>query len=96
MSVSFLLQITRILHVGNYDDNELHMIYDYLTNIDNDELIAYHCTCSILSYNNDLELILEILDRIITIFEEKEEYEKCSDLQIKKFECIEITKQKTN
>ena len=30
MSFNFLLQATRILHVGNYDEDELIMIYNYL------------------------------------------------------------------
>ena len=33
MSVSFLLQATRILHVGNYDDDEVRMIYDFIKTI---------------------------------------------------------------
>jgi hypothetical protein len=48
-----------------------------------------------LSYENDLELFVEILNKMITILEEKEEYEKCQELQFKKLECDAITKQKT-
>ena len=36
MSVSFLLQATRVLHVGNYDDDQVQMIYDFLRNVDNE------------------------------------------------------------
>jgi predicted peroxiredoxin len=95
MSISFLLQATRILHKGNYDDNEVHMIYDYLKSIDNETLYEYYCTCSVLSYDNDLELFIEILGTAIKVLEEKEKYEKCQALQFKKLECEGIKKQKT-
>ena len=41
MSISFLLQATRVLHVGNYDDDEVRMIYDYIRNVDNDMIFDY-------------------------------------------------------
>lgn len=94
MSVSFLIQATRILHDNDYDDNEVQMIYDYLKTIDNDTLFEYFCTCTIINYDNDLELFVEILDRMIIILEEKEEYEKCHDLQFKKLECKAIKNKK--
>jgi hypothetical protein len=95
MSFNFLLQATRILHVGNYDEDELVMIYNYLIALDNDILNDYNNTCTILSYDNDLILYMEILDTAITIFEEREEYEKCQLLKDKKEESINITKNKT-
>ena len=90
MSVSFLLQVTRILHKGNYDENELFMVYDYLKTIDNEVIIEYNYSSSILSYDTDLDLFIEILDRTIEILVEKEEYEKCQILQNKKNECLII------
>jgi hypothetical protein len=41
MSFNFLLQATRILHVGNYDEDELIMIYNYLIALDNEILNEY-------------------------------------------------------
>ena len=75
MSVSFLLQVTRIIHKKNYDSNDVQMIYDYLKNMDTETLTDYFNTCTVLSYPNDLELFLEILDKMISILEEQEEYE---------------------
>ena len=94
MSVSFLLQATRVLHVGNYDDDEVQMIYDFLRNVDNELILEYNSRCTILSYENDLELYVEIIDAMLSILEEKEEYEKCQILKNKKEECIKIIKQK--
>ena len=90
MNFNFLLQATRVLNVGNYDEEELTMIYDFITSLDNDILNDYNNTCTILSYDNDLELYIEIIDSLILVFEEREEYEKCAKLKKKKEESIKI------
>ena len=93
-TITFLLQATRILHVGNYDEDELRMIYDFTTQLDNVVLNEYLNNTTILSYNNDLELYVEILQSLIDIFEEREEYEKCNLLKIKIDESIKLIKTK--
>ena len=90
MSINFLLQATRVLSFGNYDDVELSMTYNYLTALDNEILNDYFNTCTILAYNNDLELYIEIVETLIIVFEEREEYEKCAKLIRKKEESIKI------
>jgi len=95
-SFSFLLQATRVLHIGNYDDEELKMIYGYVTSLDNDILNDYYNTCTLLTYYNDLELYIEIVEALIYIYEENEEYEKCIILKNKKEESIKITRLKKN
>jgi hypothetical protein len=83
MTFTFLLQATRVLHKGNYDENELIMIYNFITGVDNQILNDYYNTCTIISYDNDLQLYVEILDELIKIFEEREEYECCEILKNK-------------
>jgi hypothetical protein len=95
MSFNFLIQATRVLDRNNYDEDELKMIFDYVMSIDNEILIDYFNTCSILSYNNDLELYLEIVDSLIKIYEEREEYENCELLLIKKDESTIIMNKNT-
>lgn len=95
MSVNFLLQSTRVLHNDNYDENELEMISNFMVAVDNEILNEYNSTCTILSYDNDLQLYIEILDALIVIFEEREEYEKCEMLKDKKDDAIEIIENKT-
>ena len=90
MSVNFLLQATRIIHIGNYDDTETRMIYDYLRNIDNVTLNDYFLTNTVLNYKNDLELYVEVINNMIKIMESEEEYEKCQILFNKKKESIDI------
>jgi len=92
MSINFLLQAIRILHIGNYDDTEIRMIYDYLRNLDNVVLNAYFNTNSVLQYGNDLELYIEVIDKTIKVLEDKEEYEKCQILLNKKEESLDIMK----
>ena len=88
--MNFLLQATRVLHVGNYDEEELKMVYEFIVNLDNEILNDYNNTCTIVSYDNDLQLYVEIIDSLILIFEEREEYEKCQVLKNKKDEAIII------
>jgi hypothetical protein len=63
--------------------------------VDNEILNDYNNTCTILSYDNDLQLYVEILDSLILIFEEREEYEMCVILKNKKVESIKIKENKT-
>ena len=94
MSINFLLQAVRIIHIGNYDDTEIRMIYDYLRNLDNSVLFDYFNSYSVLQYNNDLEFCVEVIDKMIKILEDKEEYEKCQALLNKKKESLDIIKLK--
>lgn len=92
MSINFLLQATRIIHIGNYDDTETRMIYDYLRNLDNATFIEYLNTYSVLNYNHDLEFCIEVIDKTIKVFEVEEDYEKCQVLLDKKKQAEKITK----
>lgn len=90
MSINFLLQAVRIIHIGSYDDSEIRMIYDYLRNLDNVILNDYFNSHTVLQYSNDLEFCVEIIDNVIKIYEAKEEYEKCQSLLIKKEVALSI------
>jgi hypothetical protein len=94
MSFNFLIQATRVLDKEGLNEIELEMIYVYVISLDNDILNDYNNTCTILSYDNDLELYIEILNSLIKIYEEKEEYEKCSSLMQKKEDAIIIIENK--
>ena len=95
MNLNFLLQATRVLSVNNYDEDELIMIFNFMTAIDNEILNDYNMSCSVMIYNNDLELYVEILDALINIFEDREEYEKCQLLIDKKEESLIILEKNT-
>jgi hypothetical protein len=95
MTSNFLLQAMRVLHVGNYDEDELVMVTNFMVAVDNEILNDYNNTCTILTYDNDLELYVEILDALISIFEDREEYEICSVLKEKKEDAEIIIENKT-
>ena len=90
MPSNFLLQSTRVLHNDNYDEDELEMITNFMVAVDNEILNEYNNTCTILSYDNDLQLYMEIIDELIRVFEDREEYEKCELLKNKKDDSLEI------
>jgi hypothetical protein len=94
MSINFLLQSIRIFHSGNFDDTEIEMTYDHLKRLDDRTLIKFYNTNSILSYENDLEVCIEVLDIIMYILEGREEYEKCAVLKNIKDESLDIMKPK--
>jgi hypothetical protein len=71
------------------------MVYDFMISIDNEILNDYNMNCSIMIYNNDLELYVEVLDALINIFEDREEYEKCQLLIDKKEESLIILEKNT-
>ena len=94
MSINFLLQAIKIIHIGNYNDTDMRMIYDYLRNLDNVVLNDYFNAYSVLQYNNDLEFCIEVIDKMIIVLEDKEEYERCQVLLNKKEESLDIMKTK--
>lgn len=96
MSFKFLIQATRVLQINNYDDKELKLIYQYTVSLENDTLIDYFNNSSLLGFGNDLELYVEIVSAMITIFEDMEEYEKCFVLKNKREECFKIINQNKN
>jgi hypothetical protein len=95
MTINFLIQATRVLSFDNYDEDELEMIYNFIINVDNEVLIDYNMNCTILIYNNDLELYIEIVDALTYIFEDREEYERCQKLQEKRNDAIIILDKNT-
>lgn len=94
LSFNFLIQAVRVLQLKNYDDKDLKMVYNYIVNLDNDTLKMYFDNCSILGFENDLFLYLEIVNAMIYTFEEYEDYEKCHVLKLKRDECNKIINNK--
>jgi hypothetical protein len=92
MLINFLLQAIRAIHTGNYNVTGIEKIYDYLITLDNITLNDYFNSHSVLQYNNDLEFCVEVIDRLMKVLEEKEEYEKCQVLLDKKEESLDIMK----
>jgi hypothetical protein len=94
VTFNFLLQATRVLNYGKYNENELNMIKKFLLSLDSESLNTYNSTQTIITHKNDLELYLEIIEALIYIYEINESYEDCHALNQKKIEAIKILQTK--
>lgn len=88
--MKFLLQTLVIFEKENHNDENINMIYKFLTNLDNEILNDYYLTNDVIPFQNNLDLCILVIDTMIKIFEENEEYEKCGYLKNKKDEAIKI------
>lgn len=86
MNINFIIQSLLIITNDNYNSDELRMIYDYLLSIDNETLFSYHLKVSLRTYETDFHIYIDVIDRLIKIFEKIEDYEKCYKLKLKKDE----------
>ena len=94
MSINFILQAIRAIHYGNIDDNDMETIFSFILKLDNEELNYYFNTNTVISYENDLELCIEIITSLISIYEIQEKYERCDVLLKKKKKALSIIKLK--
>lgn len=95
MSANFILQASKLLYQRSYNSDELRMIYEYISTLDNVILEDYYSNKTIMAYENDLEMFVETIDSLIQIFEDLEEYEKCEILLNKKADAITIIENNT-
>ena len=90
MISNFLVEINKNINCGNYNLNTLEMYFDYIKTFDNEKMVNYSYSYSTSEYNNDLNIYVEVIDSLIKIFEDNEEYEKCEILKDKKNESLNI------
>jgi len=91
MNYDFLMQAIKILHTEIEDKSDLYFIYDYVTQTSDETIIQYKKNITIISYNNDVELFIEIINELIKLFENDEDFERCAILLKKKKRVIELT-----
>jgi len=90
-----MIQSIRALHIGEYTKEDIEVIFNFVINLDNKDLISYFNANNIISYDNDLVMYIEIIDSLIKIYEIDEKYEKCSDLMAQKQKSLSIMNKKT-
>ncbi len=95
MNFNFLIQATRVLNQNDIDNAELELITNFILTADEEILYDYSSTCSLITYDTDLDLYLEILEILLKIYEEKEEYEVCEIIKNKLDDVIIIKNNKT-
>ena len=95
MNFNFLIQATRVLNQNDIDEAELELITNFILIVDEEILYEYSSTCTLVSYDTDLDLYFEILEILLKIYEEKEEYEVCEKIKNKIDDAIIIKNNKT-
>ena len=95
MNFNFLIQATKVITIGAYDESELELILNFLIAADEELLSELNDTCSLISYDNDLMLFLEILEALLVIYEDREEYEICEIIKHKIDDVHDIINKKT-
>jgi hypothetical protein len=83
----YLLQAVKVLHTNDNTEFEINTVYEWVLVVEDKTLLKYKNRNSIISYSNDLELFIELIDYLIPIFEKSEEYERCERLLNRKIEC---------
>lgn len=93
MSYDFLMQAIKILHTKVDDKSDLDFVYDYIVQTSDKTILDYKKKITIISYDNDVELFIEIINKLIKIYESEnhEEYEKCNVLLNKKNRTLQLT-----
>lgn len=86
--LNFLIMSKKILNSIELENHELEKIYDFVLTIDNYTLSKYINEQTLTTYNNDFEIYLYILNRLIVVYEDTQEYEKCMLLLRKKNKVI--------
>lgn len=92
MSFDYLMQAVKTLYESNHDEKDLNITYEYVLLVEDETLKMYKERNSILSFDNDLELFMELTKKLISVYENMEEYEKCLKLNNKLKHCSELIK----
>lgn len=74
--------LTLLKNIKNNDFNTLDIdnMFIYLISIDNDIINKYIKNKTTMFYYNDSEILLELIENMVNVYENIEEYEKCCDL----------------
>lgn len=92
VSINFLLQAIKIISNDNHFDHELDMVYEFLISISEEDIKFFYKNSTVVTYPNDLELYMQTIQKLISIYEEKEKYEQCLELK-KKYDRCQIIMQ---
>ncbi len=90
LSFKYILQASRVLDEQIYTEKDLKDIFLFLIDIDNYELNEYILNRTVVTYEHDLEVYMLILEKVLKIYENQENYEYCHILKMKLDECNEI------
>jgi DNA-directed RNA polymerase beta' subunit len=73
----FLSSAIKMLYANAYSETDLNLIYRTVISYNNSDVEMLLSQKSTLSYINNLEILSELIIKLIDIFEEREDYDKC-------------------
>ena len=73
----FLSSSIKMLYANVYSEKDLNLIYKTIISYNNSDVEMLMSQKSVISYSNNLEILSEIIKKLIDIFAEREDYDKC-------------------
>jgi len=70
------------------------VVYKFINDMEKETLIEFKKNQSMVSYENDLILYLEMIRYVRNLYEQREEYEVCAELIKKENECVMLLNNK--
>jgi hypothetical protein len=83
----FFLHAIKAIHTNDSEFDMLDIAYKFINNVDTETLFEFKKHQSLMTYENDLVLFIEMIKYVNHLYEQKEEYEICSELIIKQKNC---------
>lgn len=83
----YLIQAVKVIHANDNSEFEINTVYEWVLIVENETILRYKNRNSIVSFDNDLDVFIELIDYLIKLFEKTEEYEKCARLLNRKMQC---------
>jgi hypothetical protein len=80
----YLLQAVKVLHTGNNNSYELNTVYEWILVVDDETILHYKKINTVVSFDSDFDLFVDLIDYLIGIYEKIEDYERCEKLLNKK------------
>lgn len=92
MDINFLLESVKIMNKKTQTDDEANTVFVYIISTELEELKEYKRKNTIISFENDLELFINVIDKLLLYYEVSEEFERCDCLYNRKKLCELIMK----
>jgi hypothetical protein len=75
-----MLTVLKDIKNNDFDTLDIDNMFIYLISIDNNIINKYIKNKTTMFYYNDSEILLELIENMVNVYERIEEYEKCYNL----------------
>lgn len=83
-NINKILTLIKDIKNNDFEYNDLEQMFLYLISLDNSQIKNYINGKSSIFYYHDSDILLELFELMVMVYEKTEEYEKCNDLMILK------------